>query len=105
MEFELDPGPSSIHYLDGTGQPMSWQELPTPQTGFVTPDAEGLGGLRSRGASSLRAAYGAITFASARPERRGIRRDPRRRLAPRRVPGRAEPGAVPGADRLAPIPA
>jgi hypothetical protein len=67
VEFELDPGPSSIHYLDSSGQPMSWQVLPTPQTGFVTPDAEGLGGLH-RAALMRPGAYGAITFPSARPE-------------------------------------
>ncbi len=66
VEFELDPGPSSIHYLDRNGQPMSWQELPTPQTGFVTPDAEGLGGLH-RAAVIRPGAYGAMTFASVRP--------------------------------------
>ncbi len=66
VEFELDPGPSSIQYFDDSGQPTSWQQLPTPETGFVTPDAEGVGGLHS--AAVIRpGAYGAIAFESPRP--------------------------------------
>jgi len=47
VEFDLDEGKCSVHFISG-GQTNAWQEFSTLETGFVTPDAEGLGGLRRR---------------------------------------------------------
>jgi hypothetical protein len=46
VEFELDPRRSAVH-LARVGQPLAWREWPDIPSGFATPDAEGLGGLRS----------------------------------------------------------
>jgi hypothetical protein len=64
--FELEPAASSVHFFTANGQPMSWQDLPQLPTGFFTPAAEGLGGVR-RSATITPAAYGAIAFAAAPP--------------------------------------
>ena len=47
IEFELDPSSCAIH-LGVDGGPPTWREMPDPAVGFVTPDAGGLGGIRSR---------------------------------------------------------
>jgi hypothetical protein len=47
VEFQLDLPGSAIHFsADGT--PVSWTPLPELPIGFMTPDAEGLGGVRQR---------------------------------------------------------
>ncbi|HET7487329.1 MAG TPA: hypothetical protein VFJ85_05325 [Acidimicrobiales bacterium] len=63
--FELDPGSLQAHYLDG-GRTLSWQPLPPPEIGFMTPEAEGLGGLRSPAEVSP-GRYGAVRLALAPP--------------------------------------
>jgi len=60
VEFELDPRMLAIHFAQA-GQPVAWRELPEPAMGFMTPDAEGLGGLRSA-AEVDPGRYGAILF-------------------------------------------
>lgn len=60
VEFELDPGALSLHLIQD-GQPVAWRELGEPATGFMTADAEGLGGLRSA-ARVEPGRYGAILF-------------------------------------------
>ncbi len=65
VEFELDPAASSVHF-HADGASLGWAELPTLPIGFVTPLAEGLGGLAQR-AIVAPDAYGAITFEIAAP--------------------------------------
>jgi hypothetical protein len=60
VEFELDTAASAVHFTSG-GQPVAWHPLPDLSTGFVTPDAEGLGGVRRR-AHVEPGAFGAIAF-------------------------------------------
>jgi hypothetical protein len=45
--FELAPEQCAVHFLAG-GAPVSWTPLPHLPMGFMTPDAEGLGGVRGR---------------------------------------------------------
>jgi hypothetical protein len=47
VEFELDLDECVVHF-SATGTPLSSTPLPELPTGFMTPDAEGLGGLRQR---------------------------------------------------------
>lgn len=47
VEVEVDPDGSTVHFTGG-GAEVAWQPLPALEAGFVTPDAVGLGGLRSR---------------------------------------------------------
>jgi hypothetical protein len=47
VEFELDLAECAVHFSSG-GAPASWIPLPELSTGFMTPDAEGLGGVRQR---------------------------------------------------------
>jgi hypothetical protein len=47
VEFELEPSKCTVHFSLG-GQPVAWFPMPKLGSGFVTPDAEGLGGLRRR---------------------------------------------------------
>jgi hypothetical protein len=61
VEFELDPRSSSVQFFDTGGQPLSWHDLPELPTGFMTSDAEGLGGVL-RPAVVKPGAYGAIAF-------------------------------------------
>lgn len=64
--FELDPAGSSVHFLGPDGQTMSWQDLPPLPMGFITPDAESLGGV-VESASIAPGAYGAIAFETTSP--------------------------------------
>lgn len=47
VEFELEPADCAVHFL-AAGAPVSWTPLPPLPMGFMTPDAEGLGGVRGR---------------------------------------------------------
>ena len=47
VEFELDLDECVVHF-SASGSPVSSTPLPELQTGFTTPDAEGLGGVRQR---------------------------------------------------------
>ena len=47
VEFDVDEAKCAIHYTSH-GQAAAWYEFPKLETGFVTPDAEGLGGLGRR---------------------------------------------------------
>ncbi len=51
LAFELDPMATVVHF-GSNGTPLSWVEVPELSTGFVTPDAEGLGGVHRRAAVS-----------------------------------------------------
>ena len=66
VEFELDPRSSSVHFLDTSGQPLSWHDLPNLPTGFMTLDGEGLGGVL-RPAVVAPGAYGGIAFDATPP--------------------------------------
>jgi hypothetical protein len=61
VEFELDPAASSVQFFAADGQPKSWQDLPDLPTGFMTPDAGGLGGV-VRPAVIAPGVFGAIAF-------------------------------------------
>ncbi len=60
VQFELEPSKCTVHFSHG-GQPIAWFAMPELASGFVTPDAEGLGGLRRR-AKVKPGAYGATAF-------------------------------------------
>jgi hypothetical protein len=60
VEFEIDPAASSVQFSHG-GQPVGWCDIPDLPTGFVMPDAAGLGGVRRR-AHVEPGAHGAIAF-------------------------------------------
>lgn len=60
VEFELDPASSSVQFSHD-GQPVGWRDLPDLASGFATPDAAELGGVRRR-ARVEPGAYGAIAF-------------------------------------------
>lgn len=47
VQFELDPGSLVVH-VEKEGAELAWFEPAAPETGFVTPAAEGLGGLGRR---------------------------------------------------------
>ncbi len=47
VQFELAADALALH-LDRDGATVAWSEAPPPVTGFITPDADGLGGLRTR---------------------------------------------------------
>jgi hypothetical protein len=66
VQFELDPTTCTVHFFDSSSLPVSWHDLPELATGFVTPDAEGLGGVGRR-AIIEPGSYGAIAFASFAP--------------------------------------
>lgn len=65
VQFELDPARCTVHFSRG-GQPIAWFPMPELGSGFVTPDAEGLGGLRRRAKVRPRA-YGATAFHTPAP--------------------------------------
>ena len=65
VEFELDVAASAVHF-SSAGQPVGWHDLPELPVGFVTRDAEGLGGVRRR-ARVDPGAFGAIAFDVAAP--------------------------------------
>jgi len=60
VRFEIDPASCSVH-VGHDGATLAWYEVPSVETGFVTPDAEGLGGV-SRVAEVAPGAYGAIAL-------------------------------------------
>ena len=60
VQFELEPSKCTVHFSAG-GQPITWFPMPELGSGFVTPDAEGLGGLRMRAKVKPRV-YGATAF-------------------------------------------
>jgi hypothetical protein len=47
VEFELDLDRSVVHF-SSDGSPLSWSAFPEVPMGFMTPEAEGLGGVRQR---------------------------------------------------------
>ena len=47
VQFELDPGSLTVH-VEKDGAELAWFEPAPPETGFITPSAEGLGGLGRR---------------------------------------------------------
>ncbi len=47
VQFELDPGTLVVH-VEKEGAELAWFEPAPPETGFITPSAEGLGGLGRR---------------------------------------------------------
>jgi hypothetical protein len=47
VQFELQPDSLTVH-VEVDGATRAWFEVPPPVTGFVTPDAVGLGGLARR---------------------------------------------------------
>lgn len=47
VQFELDPGSLVVH-VEKEGAELAWFEAAPPETGFITPSAEGLGGLGRR---------------------------------------------------------
>lgn len=65
VEFDLDPGAGAVHFMNN-GQPVSWEEFGKLEIGFVTPDAEGLGGLGRR-AEIKPGAWGVILLKVAAP--------------------------------------
>jgi hypothetical protein len=47
VQFEVDPGSLAVH-VEKEGAELAWFEPVAPETGFITPTAEGLGGLGRR---------------------------------------------------------
>jgi len=47
VQFELDPTVVTVH-IESAGATTAWFEASPPSTGFITPDATGLGGLGRR---------------------------------------------------------
>ena len=60
VQFELDPGTVTVH-VEEDGATLAWFEASPPVTGFVTPEAVGLGGLGRR-AEIAPGAFGAIAL-------------------------------------------
>ena len=60
VAFELEPAKCTVHFSNA-GQPITWLPMPALGSGFVTPDFEGLGGLRRR-AKVQPGDYGATAF-------------------------------------------
>ena len=60
VELELEPSKCTVHFSEG-GRSIAWFPMPELGSGFVTPDAEGLGGLRRR-ARVAPGDYGATAF-------------------------------------------
>jgi len=65
VQFDLDP-PECAVLFSNFGEPVGWREFPELATGFVTPDAEGLGGLGRR-AEVKPTAYGALVVKTLLP--------------------------------------
>jgi hypothetical protein len=61
IPFEVDVPASAVHFADSDSQPVGWHPFPELPTGFVTADAEGLGGVRGR-AHVPPGSYGALVF-------------------------------------------
>jgi hypothetical protein len=66
VEFELDPAQCAVQFLAG-GAPVSWVPMPPLPMGFMTPDADGLGGVRGR-AEVPPGVLGAISIELSVPE-------------------------------------
>jgi hypothetical protein len=60
VEFELDPTRCAVHF-SANGQVVGWLEFPDLQTGFISADASGLGGLY-RAAVVPPGAYGLVSL-------------------------------------------
>lgn len=60
-DFQLDPGSVVVHLEDGDGNEVGWQPMRRLETGFVSPEPEGLGGV-GRPAEIAPGAYGAIAL-------------------------------------------
>lgn len=60
VEFELEPERCTVHFSQA-GQTIAWFPMPELDSGFITPDAVGLGGLRMSAKVKPRA-YGASAF-------------------------------------------
>lgn len=56
VRFEADPDSFRVHL-----EPAAWREVPRPESGFVTPSADGLGGI-ARVAEVEPGIYGAIAL-------------------------------------------
>jgi len=65
VQFDIDPLECAVLFSN-FGEPVGWREFPELATGFVTPDAEGLGGL-SRRAEVKPKAYGALVVKTLLP--------------------------------------
>ena len=65
VEFGLEVAKSAVLFTVN-GEAAGWQDLPRLETGFITPDAEGLGGVVQPGHVEP-GAYGAIAFEVASP--------------------------------------
>lgn len=61
LAFELDVAASAVVFEDATGQALAWHPLPDLATGFMSADAEGLGGVR-RAAEVRPGSFGAIAL-------------------------------------------
>lgn len=64
-EFHLDPDRIRVQFA-GDDQPLSWQPIPAPGMGFMTPDADLLGGV-GLGASVGPGEFGAIALTAGIP--------------------------------------
>lgn len=60
-EFELDAGSVLVHLEDGSGTQIAWHQLDRLETGFVSPEPEGLGGV-GRPAEIPPGGYGVIAL-------------------------------------------
>ncbi len=66
VEFELDVEACAVHF-SAAGAPVSWSPFPELPIGFMTADAEGLGGVRQR-ATVAPGTLGAISVQLPMPE-------------------------------------
>lgn len=110
VRFELDPARCTVHFASADRQPVAWFPLPELGSGFVTPDAEGLGGLRRR-ARVRPGGLGATAFEIAAPgaaatvaiEVAGrLEEGPPDERAPRPFSVRTAPAPIPGAASVSP---
>lgn len=60
-DFQLDPDSVVVHLEDGGGNEVGWQPIQRLETGFVSPEPAGLGGV-GRAAEIEPGAYGAIAL-------------------------------------------
>jgi hypothetical protein len=65
VQFDIDPLECAVLFSN-FGEPVGWREFPDLATGFVTPDAEGLGGLGRR-AEVKPKEYGALVVKTLLP--------------------------------------
>jgi hypothetical protein len=66
LRFQVSPTDCTVHFYDDSGQALSWAEIGEFPSGFVTPDADGLGGV-GRLATIEPGRYGAIAFSEDAP--------------------------------------